>query len=77
MLPVRQNERKKAFCRSPPHAAKIIGCSRVLAHSLMGRFEQTRISIDAEDRCKVRKQCQDKTVNLHSCIDVGSFSWQL
>ena len=45
MLTERQNERKKAFDRSPQ-----FGCSRVFVHSLVRRFEQTTISIDAQDR---------------------------
>ena len=55
----------------------MFGCSRVIAHSLVRQFEQTGISIDAQDRRDVRKQCQDKTVNLQSRIDVSSSSWQL
>ena len=34
-------------------------------------FEQIGISIDAEDRRNVKTQCQDKTVNLYSHIDVA------
>ena len=43
-------------------AANIFGCSRVIAHSLVRRFEQTGISIDAQDRDRfdVRKQRKDK-----------------
>ena len=44
-------------------AAKIFGRSGVIAHSLVRRFEQTGISIDAQNRRDVRKQRQDKTVN--------------
>ena len=58
-------------------AAKMFGCSRVIAHNLVKQFEQTGISIDAQDRRNVRKQHQDKTVNLQSRIDVSSSSWQL
>ena len=57
--------------------AKTFGCSRVIAHSLVRRFEQTGLSIDAQDLGDVRKQRQDKTVNLHSCIDVSDSSLQL
>ena len=52
-------------------------CSGVIGHGLVRRFEQTGISIDAQDRRDVRKQCQDKTVNLHSRIDVRGSSLQL
>ena len=45
-------------------AANMFGCSRIIAHSLVRRFEQTEISIDAQDRRRdVRKQRQDKTDN--------------
>ena len=47
----------------------MFGRSGVIAHSLVKQFEQTGISIDAQDRHNVRKQRQDKTVNLHSRID--------
>ena len=51
MLRVHQNEHKKALagrCRTKSITwAKIFGCSRVIAHRLMRRFEQTGISIDA------------------------------
>ena len=40
----------------------MFGCLRVIAHSLVRRFEQTGISIDAQDRREVRKQRQDKTI---------------
>ena len=55
----------------------MFGYSRVIAHNLVRQFEQTGISIDAQDRRNVRKQPQDKTVNLQSRIDVSSSSWQL
>ena len=45
-------------------------CSGVIAYSLMRRFEQTGISIDAQDQLDARKQPEDKIVNLHSRIDV-------
>ena len=82
MLCVRQNGHKKALeCRrctkSNICAAKMFGCSRVIARSLVRRFEQTGISIDAHDQCNVSKQCQDKNINLHSHIDVSGSSWQL
>ena len=53
----------------------MFGCSRVIAHSRMGRFEQTGISIDAQGRRDVRKQRQIKTVNIgithvFSCINI-------
>ena len=69
MLLVRQKLRKKAFGRSTRYQVKMFGCSRVIAHSLVRRFEQTGISFDAQDRRDVRKQLQEETVNLHSCID--------
>ena len=81
MLRLCQNGRKKAFGRSAiPRvipAAKMFGCSRVIAHSLVRRFEQTGISIEAQDRRDQRKQCQDKTLNLHSPFDVSTSSRQL
>ena len=48
----------------------MFGCPDVIAHSLARQFEQTGISIDAQDRRDVRKQRQDKAVNIHSRIDV-------
>ena len=54
MLCVHQNERKKAFDRSLLYqqlcAAMMFGCSPVIAHSLVRRFEQTGISINAQDQ---------------------------
>ena len=58
-------------------AAKMFGCSRVIAHSHVRRFQQAGISTDAQDPRDVRKQHQDKTVNLHSHIDVSDSSQQL
>ena len=55
----------------------MFGCPGVIAYSLVRWFEQTGKSKDAHDRCDVRKQRKDKTVNLHSCIDVSSSSQQL
>ena len=49
----------------------MFGCSRVVAHSLARQFEQIGISIDAQDRHDIRKQCQIKTVNLHSHIEIA------
>ena len=43
-------------------------CLVALTLSLMRGFEQTEISIDAQDHQDVRKQRQDKTVNGHSHI---------
>ena len=63
--------------KSNLHAGKMFGCSGGIAHSLVRRFEQTGMSIDAQDRRDVRKQLQDKTVNLHSHIDVSGSSRQL
>ena len=57
--------------------AKMFGCSRIIAHSLMRLLEQIGISIDAQDKRDVRKQCQDETVNLHSRINVSGSSHQL
>ena len=59
------------------HPTMMFGCSRVIADSLVRRFEQTGISIDAQDRLNARKHRQDKTVYLHSRIDVSRFSQQL
>ena len=56
---------------------KMFGCSGVIAHSLVRRFEQKGISIDAQDRRDVRKPRQDKTVNLLSRINLSGSSWQL
>ena len=56
MLCVHQNEREKAFGRSPLYqGAKMFGCSHVIAHSLVRRFGQTGISIDALDQGDVKK----------------------
>ena len=55
----------------------MFGCSGVMAHSLMRRFEQTGISIDVRNRRDVRKQRQNKTVDLHSRIDVSGSSRHL
>ena len=55
----------------------MFGCSRVVAYSLARQFEQTGISIDAQDRHDIRKQCQNKTVNLHSHIEISGTSRQL
>ena len=55
----------------------MFGCSRIIAHSLVRPFEQTGISINAQDRWDVREQRQDKTVNLHSFVDVRGSSRQL
>ena len=57
--------------------AKMFGCSRIIAHSLVRLLEQIGISINAQDKSDVRKQCQDETVNLHSRIDVSGSSHQL
>ena len=56
----------------------MLGCSRVIAHSLVRWFGLTGISIDAYDRRDARKQYQDKTVscNLHARIDVSGSSRQ-
>ena len=56
---------------------RMFGVSGVIAHNLVRWFEQTGISIDAQDHPKVRNQHQDKTVNLHSLIDVSVSSPQL
>ena len=50
----------------------LAGCRRTKSNTRgkdVWLFGQTGISNDAQDRRDVRKQCQDKTVNLHSCID--------
>ena len=59
--------------------AKLFGCSRIIAHSLVRRFEQIRISMHRIDRRDVRKQSQDRTISLHwvSRIDVNYSSRQL
>ena len=54
----------------------MFGHSGVVAHSLVRRFEQTGMSIDAQNRRGERKQRQDKTVNLHTRIDVSSYTPQ-
>ena len=41
--------------------AKMFGCSHIIGHSLVRRFEQTGMSVDAQNRRHVRKQRQDKT----------------
>ena len=45
----------------------MFGFVDVIAHSLVRQFEQTGISIDAQDRRDVRKQRQDKTIDV-SCL---------
>ena len=55
-------------------AAKMFECFRVIAHSLVRRFEQTGVYNDAQDRRDVRKLRQDKTFNLHSRIDISGSS---
>ena len=67
---------------SPPatiiiHVAKLLSCSSVIVHSLVRRFEQTGISIDALSRGDVRKRRRDNTVNLLLRISVSSSSRQL
>ena len=52
-------------------------CSGVIAYSPVRPFEQTGISIDAQDQRVIRKQCQNKAVNLHSRIDISGSSRQL
>ena len=79
MLRLHQNERYRAFGMvaagtSVIHAAKLIDCSSVIVHSLVRRFEQTGISIDALSRGDVRKRRRDKTVNLLLRINVSSSS---
>ena len=59
MLRLRQNERYMAFGMvaagtSVIHAAKLLGCSSVIVHSLVRRFEKTGISIDTLSRGDVR-----------------------
>ena len=49
----------------------MFGFYRVIADSLVRQFEQTGISINAQDRRYVRKQRQDKTVYLHPRIYVA------
>ena len=58
-------------------AANMFGCFHIIAHCLVRRFEQTGISIDAQDRRDIRKQRQDKTVNLRPRIGVSGSSRQL
>ena len=77
MLCVRQNQRKKAFGRPPPYQELKAWHSRLIAHSHVRWFEQTGISMDAQDRRDLRKHRQDKTVNLHSPIDIIGSSPQL
>ena len=55
------------------HAAKLLGCSRVIVHSLVRSFEETGISIDAQDRGDVMKRRRDKTVNLYSHALTSAF----
>ena len=55
----------------------MFGCSSIIVYSPVRRFQQEGISTDAQDRRDVRKQCQDKTVNLHSRIDVSGSSQHL
>ena len=55
----------------------MFGYSRLVVHSLVKRFEQTGMSIDAQDRRDFRKQSQENAVNLHSHIDLSGSSRQL
>ena len=69
MLYVCQNERKKAFGRSPPyHNTRSKDVQR-----LERWFEQTGISFDAQDRSTYG----NKTIKLHSRTDVSGLSMQL
>ena len=82
MLRLRQNERYRAFGMvvagtSVIHTAKQFGSSNVNVLSLVRRFEQTGISIDALSRGDVRKRRQVKTVYLLLHINVSSSSRQL
>ena len=53
MLRVRQTGRNKAFLQVAAVrvilGAKLFGCSHIMAHSLVRRFEKTVISVDAQD----------------------------
>ena len=51
--------------------------SHLIAQSLERRLQQTGISMDVQDRWDVRQQRQDKTINLHSRVDVNGSNWQL
>ena len=84
MLHVRfsQNERYRAFGMvligtSVIHATKLFCCSSVIVHSLVRRFEQTGISIDASSRGDVGKRRRDKIVNLLLLGNISSSSRQL
>ena len=58
----------------------MFGCSHVSVHSLLSCLQQVGISSDEQDRRDVKKQrqdAQDKTVKLHSRIDVSGSSQQL
>ena len=69
MLYVCQNERKKAFGRSPPyHNTRSKDVQR-----LERWFDQTGISFDAQDRSTYG----NKTIKLHSRTDVSGLSMQL
>ena len=74
MIRVRQYKRKKAVVPRVICAKKMFGCS-VIAHNPGGRFEQTGISIDAQDRGDVRKQDKTQDSQAQSIdTDVGSVS---
>ena len=84
MLRLHQNERYTAFGMvasgtSVIRAVKQFDCSSVIVHSLVRRYEQTGISIDACSRSNmyVRKRRRDNTVNLLLRIKVSSSSRQL
>ena len=74
MLGVRQNKGISIRLLTVPSvifAAKRFSCTHVIAYSLVRLFEQTGISINAEDIQRKDTQCQDKIINLYSRIDVA------
>ena len=80
MLCVRRIGVRRRFaghCRNKSYTSDKDGFSFVIAHSLVRRFKQTGISVDAHDKRDVIQQRQYKAINLHSHMDVSGSSRQL
>ena len=73
MLSVRRNGRKMAFRRSRPYQRCLVALALLLIAPLVCLSRQEYLLIHRNDR-DVRKQRQDKTVYLHSRIDVSGSS---
>ena len=87
VLCLRQNEHNRAFGMlaartSVIHIAKVFGSSRITVHSLVRRYKQTGISIDAPRSVdaprlgEVGQLHQDETFNLLANIYASGLSRQ-